>query len=35
MIAPRILYRTWKLCALMFVLRRLMARAEGLVRPEG
>jgi hypothetical protein len=28
-------YRTWKLRALMFVLRRLMARAERLARPEG
>jgi hypothetical protein len=30
----RILYRTWKLRALMWVLLRLMARAEKLSRPE-
>jgi len=30
----RIRYRTWKLRALMWVLRRLMARAERLARPE-
>ena len=32
--ALRIHYRTWKLHGLMFVLRRLMARAERLSRPE-
>jgi hypothetical protein len=31
----RICYRTMKLRALMWVLRRLMARAEWLARPEG
>ena len=30
----RLRYRTWKLRALMFVLRRLMVRAERLARPE-
>ena len=34
MIALRIRYRKWKLRALMWLLRRLMVRAERLARPE-
>jgi hypothetical protein len=34
MIALRIRYRTMKLRALMWLVRRLMARAERLARPE-
>jgi hypothetical protein len=31
----RLRYRTWKLRALMWILRRLMVRADCLSRPEG